>query len=55
MQTNFIYGVIGGLDVYGSRLHDDRIQFLASSPGNGPVPARGSAVELYRPTQIANC
>ena len=54
VQTNFLYGVIGGLDVYGSRLHDDQIQFLASSPGNGPVLLVG-ARSVYRPSQIANC
>ena len=54
VQSNFLYGVIGGLDVYGSRLHDDQIQFLASSPGNGPVLLVG-ARGTYRPSQIANC
>jgi hypothetical protein len=54
VQTEFIYGVIGGLTVYGSQLHDDRIQFLASSPGSGPVLLVG-ARGVYASWQIANC
>ena len=55
VQSNFIYGVIGGLDVYGSRLLDDRVQFLASTPGQRSGACSWSARDLYRPSQIANC
>jgi len=54
VQSEFFYGVIGGLTVYGSRLFDDQVQFLASSPGNGPVLIVGARA-VYRPNQIANC
>ena len=33
-NDQWIYGVVSGFDVYGSRLFDDQVQFRASDPWN---------------------
>lgn len=54
-NTQWWYGVGGSLYVYGSRLHDDQVQFTASNDGILSNHNRIGARSVYSPSQIATC
>jgi hypothetical protein len=54
-NTQWWYGVGGSLYVYGSRLHDDQVQFTASDEGILTNFNIVGARAVYRPAQIATC